>query len=398
MTTAAIYARFSTERQKETSLDDQIYQARRRIEQEGWNLGPIYSDKELSGSMPVALRNGGKAMLAGAIAGDYQILILEGLDRLARNLGEQERIVEQLEYAGIRLVGYSDGYDSTSKTRIITRGMRGIINAVYIDDLREKTHRGLAGQFERGLFAGGISYGYRTIKVKRGHQLRIDTKQAAIVRRIFDEFAGGAPYKSIVAGLNADGIPAPRGGTWTVSAIYGNPGRGTGILNNELYNATDMEPQPLGEKPRHRPSPARRPAAAGMAAPSGAGTAHHTGRHLGCRQTPAAGRRQSPGKIRAPGAPPVQRPVPLPGMPRPDRRYRRPQLRLHQPPEPRHLRRRLPYPAPPHGPQTDRRHPHRRLQPRRYQETARQDPRRHQGPAQRRHRRPAPARDRHLPP
>ena len=46
--------------------------------------------------------------------------------------------------------------------------------------------------------------------------------------------AGVAP-KAIAKRLNRDGIAGPFGGSWSPSTIHGNPKRGTGILNNELY-------------------------------------------------------------------------------------------------------------------------------------------------------------------
>jgi site-specific DNA recombinase len=53
--------------------------------------------------------------------------------------------------------------------------------------------------------------------------------------RIFEEFRDGASGKRIAFRLNESGVVGPRGGQWSCSTIRGNPQRGTGILNNELY-------------------------------------------------------------------------------------------------------------------------------------------------------------------
>lgn len=174
-------------------------------------------------------------MLAEAMAARFGVLFVEGLDRLSRDMVEQERIIRRLEHQGIRIVGVADGYDSESKTRKLHRGMRGIINEVYLDDLREKTHRGLAGQVSRGLHAGGLSYGYRSTLVEGGHRLEIDPEQAEWVRWIFTRYAEGWSVQRIAHELNRLGVPTARGGTWATSAIYGNPLRLAGVLNNELY-------------------------------------------------------------------------------------------------------------------------------------------------------------------
>ena len=67
-----------------------------------------------------------------------------------------------------------------------------------------------------------------------GHRLEINQAQAEIVRQIFAR-SGGESCQRIAAELNARGVRGPRGGTWSVSALYGSPAKGSGMLNNELY-------------------------------------------------------------------------------------------------------------------------------------------------------------------
>src|SRR5262245_32456383 len=63
----------------------------------------------------------------------------------------------------------------------------------------------------------------------------INNAEAAIVRRIFEEFAIGRSPRAIAQSLNKDDIPGPAGRSWGPSTIYGHWERGTGVLNNELY-------------------------------------------------------------------------------------------------------------------------------------------------------------------
>ena len=72
---------------------------------------------------------------------------------------------------------------------------------------------------------GDVSTGERTI----------NEEQAAIVRRIFENYASGISPRAIATALNKEGIAGPRRAGWGASTIYGNWRRGTGILNNELY-------------------------------------------------------------------------------------------------------------------------------------------------------------------
>ncbi|WP_339106981.1 recombinase family protein [Thioclava sp. GXIMD4216] len=102
------------------------------------------------------------------------------------------------------------------------------------------THRGQVGAIKDGKSAGGLSFGYvipvdPLTGLRKVGELVIDEDQALIIRRIFQAFADGTSPRAIAHQLNEEGVPAPRGGGWKVNTIYGNAGKGTGILNNELY-------------------------------------------------------------------------------------------------------------------------------------------------------------------
>ena len=234
--TAAIYTRYSTDRQSESSLADQERVCRLRADAQGWIVAAVHGDDCVSGSTPVEARPGGRALLADALAARFDVLLVEGLDRLSRDLVESERVVRRLEHRGLRIVGVADGYDSQAQGRKLMRGMRGLINEVYLDDLREKTHRGLAGKVSRGFHAGGISYGYRSVPAEGGYRLEIDEDAARWVRWCFERYGiDGWSVMKITYELNRLGVTSPRGGTWAKSALYGSPGKGSGMLNNELY-------------------------------------------------------------------------------------------------------------------------------------------------------------------
>ena len=235
MLKVCLYARFSTDKQAESSIDDQYRVCRARIEREGWREVAHYSDMAVSGSTTVEGRLGGAALLGDAMAGRFDVLVLEGLDRLSRDQVEQERIVRRLEHRNIRIIGLSDGYDSLLAARKVLRGVRGLINELYLDDLRHKTHRGQSGQVERGYIAGGHCYGYNIVRDTHGSRYVLNEQQARNVRWIFERFAAGDSVQRIAHELNRQGIASPRNSTWAASAIYGSPLKGSGILNNCLY-------------------------------------------------------------------------------------------------------------------------------------------------------------------
>ena len=69
---------------------------------------------------------------------------------------------------------------------------------------------------------------------ERGER-EIDPAEAAIVRRIFTDYAAGKSPQQIAHELSAEGVPGPRRDGWGPSTLFGNVKRGSGILNNELY-------------------------------------------------------------------------------------------------------------------------------------------------------------------
>jgi len=108
---AARYARYSTDQQRQSSIEDQLREAHLRAEREGWTIVAQHSDRGVSGSVPVALRAGGKALLADVLTGRFSVLVVEGLDRLSRDIGEFETITKRLEHWGICIIGTADGYE-----------------------------------------------------------------------------------------------------------------------------------------------------------------------------------------------------------------------------------------------------------------------------------------------
>src|SRR5215471_5113330 len=231
---AVIYARYSTALQREASIEDQVRVCRQRIEPEGWRLLATYSDAATSGAS--RLRPGYQKLLEDARAGAFHVVVAEALDRLSRDQEDVAALYKHLSFAGVRLVTLAEG-----EINELHVGLKGTMNALFLKDLAQKVRRGLEGRVRQGRSGGGICYGY---EIAREHDARgelihggrtINDAQAAIVVRIFTEFASGKSPRRIALDLNHEGIDGPQGAGWGASTINGNAARGTGILNNELY-------------------------------------------------------------------------------------------------------------------------------------------------------------------
>ena len=242
----ALYARYSSEHQREASIADQFRTCERSAQSQGWTISHRYEDKAITGSR--ADRPGYQRLLQEAQAHCFDVLLVDDLSRLTRDEAESIHLRRRLDFWGIRLIGVSDGYDSAAKGHKLQASVRGIINELYLDDLREKTHRGLMGQALKGYSCGGRAYGYRRVPIEdpskqdeygrpviTAVRWEPDAEQANWVRWIFERYAAGSSPRDIAAELNQLGVPSPRGGTWCASAIHGDPSDGTGILCNPRY-------------------------------------------------------------------------------------------------------------------------------------------------------------------
>ncbi|SLN75018.1 Transposon gamma-delta resolvase [Roseivivax jejudonensis] len=234
MIRAAIYARFSSNLQREASIEDQVRLCSERARRERWSVTQTFTDMAISGTS--ANRPGLQSLLETAARGDLDIVVCEALDRLSRDQADIATIYKHLGFRGVKIVTLAEG--EVSELHV---GLKGTMNQIFLKDLGAKTHRGLRGRVEAGRSGGGNAYGYDVVRrlgadgdpVKGERE--INPAEAEIVRRIFRDFADGASPIAIAHALNAESIPGPRGKLWRDTAIRGHRTRGTGILNNELY-------------------------------------------------------------------------------------------------------------------------------------------------------------------
>jgi len=232
---AAIYARYSSDLQSERSIEDQVRLCREHIDDQKGTTVDVYSDYAISGGSLVN-RPGVQLLLADAKRGKFDLVMVEALDRLSRDQEDIAAIFKRLAHQDIAIHTLAEGHINE-----LHIGLKGTMNALFLKDLAQKTRRGQRGRVEAGKIPGGKSYGYQIVRrllddgtVSRGDR-EIEAKEAAIIRRIFEEYANGLAPRQIAKRLNSEGIPSPRGGHWNASTINGNRRRRNGILNNELY-------------------------------------------------------------------------------------------------------------------------------------------------------------------
>jgi len=224
---AVIYARYSTDLQSATSIDDQVRLCRERLERDGHELVQVYNDRAVSGA--TLMRPGIQLLMGDAARGAFDIVYSEALDRISRDQEDAAGFFKRMLFAGAPVVTLAEG--EISELHV---GLKGTMNALFLKDLAQKTRRGLQGRVLQGLSGGGLCYGYDPVPGETGVR-RFNEGEAKIVRSIFRDYAAGISPRAIARKLNRKGVPGPSGRLWRDTTIRGHITRGTGILNNELY-------------------------------------------------------------------------------------------------------------------------------------------------------------------
>ena len=244
----AIYARYSSDLQRESSIEDQIRRCREHAFGRGWFVveGFVIADRAISAAS-VAGRDGLQRLVKAAKSMDrpFDCLLVDDTSRLARDLSDALRTLKTLEFYGVTVVSVSQGIDSSQGNARPLLAMHGIMDEQYLVDLAKKVHRGQEGRALNGFTTGGRVYGYNNVPIEDpnriakygrpavlGVKLEVNAKQAAVVLRIFKMYAEGHGLRAIAVLLNEEQVPGPNG-LWSRYTIHE-------MLRNERYRGVNV--------------------------------------------------------------------------------------------------------------------------------------------------------------
>jgi DNA invertase Pin-like site-specific DNA recombinase len=211
----------STEEQAKegVSLDGQ----RRAIRERAGDDVRLFVDEGISGAKDD--RPQYQALLAAAAAGELDTVYVWNLARLGRSTNERLRAWDALKDAGVQLVSLTEG---AQEAKLVYTILAAVAEEER-ETIRRNTRMGLREAARQGRYPVGESpYGYRSVGEKRERRFIIDEAEAAVVRRIFDEYLAGVGVNRIAAGLNADGIRTRRGSKFSARSILA-------VLPNRTY-------------------------------------------------------------------------------------------------------------------------------------------------------------------
>jgi DNA invertase Pin-like site-specific DNA recombinase len=227
----AFYGRYSSDNQREASIEDQRRVVKRWAERLGHESVADFSDSATSGASLQRLARLQAALRAACTRpAPFDALVVDQLSRLSRDVGDTDAIIKRLRFFGVRVIAVSDGLDTGDENTKISVTVKSLVNELYLDDLRKSTKRGLEGRFLKGFSTGGRTWGYRSEPVYDpagrtdprgqpvpvGYRLTIVPEEAGVVREAFRLFREGVGEKAIAKQLNS----RFSGRTWRPNTIY----------------------------------------------------------------------------------------------------------------------------------------------------------------------------------
>ena len=212
--TAVIYARYSSDNQREESIEGQIRECTAYAEKNGITIVKHYIDRAISAKTDN--RPEFQQMIKDSDKKLFDIVLVWKLDRFARNRYDSARYKTQLKKNGVKLM---------SATEIISEGPEGIIlesvlegyAEYYSADLAEKVVRGQTENILKGRCNGGRgTFGYTLDSERKFH---IDPLISPFVLESFKKYNEGSTMKEIRDWLNENGIKNPVGGAFTYNSV-----------------------------------------------------------------------------------------------------------------------------------------------------------------------------------
>ena len=212
--TAVIYARYSSDNQREESIEGQIRECTAYAEKNDITIVKHYIDRAISAKTDN--RPQFQQMIKDSDKKLFDIVLVWKLDRFARNRYDSARYKTQLKKNGVKLM---------SATEIISEGPEGIIlesvlegyAEYYSADLAEKVVRGQTENILKGRCNGGRgTFGYTLDSERKFH---IDSLASPFVLESFTKYRDGLTMKEIRDWLNENGIKNPVGGEFTYNSV-----------------------------------------------------------------------------------------------------------------------------------------------------------------------------------
>ena len=221
--TAVIYARYSSDNQREESIEGQIRECTAYAERNGITVVKHYIDRALSAKTDN--RPDFQQMIKDSEKRLFDIVLVWKLDRFARNRYDSAHYEYQLERNHVKLVSATEPI-SDSPAGIMVKSMLTGMAEYYSAELSEKVVRGMTENVLKGKYNGGtIPIGF---KVDEEKFFQIDLLKAPFVVEAFQRYNDGATMKELMNWLNDSGVTTNRNQKFTYNSVQK-------LLTNKRY-------------------------------------------------------------------------------------------------------------------------------------------------------------------
>ena len=220
---AVIYARYSSDNQREESIEGQLRECREYADRYGLMVIGTYVDRAYSAKTDN--RPEFQRMIKDSAKHLFDVVIVWKLDRFARNRYYSAHNKATLRKNGVKVISAKENISDGSEGIILESMLEGMAE-YYSADLSEKIVRGLTENALKEKYnGGGLPLGYSTDNEQ--HYL-IDPLTAPIVQEIFTRYADRETVTQITASLNTRGLVSSRKEAFNKNSLHS-------MLKNRKY-------------------------------------------------------------------------------------------------------------------------------------------------------------------
>ena len=196
---AVIYARYSSDNQREESIEGQVRECIAFAERKGYTVIHTYIDRALSGTR-ADNRPEFQQMISDSTLREFQYVIVWKIDRFSRDKFDSVKYKYALKSSGVSVISATEPIDGSPEGQMMESVFEGI-SVYYIKDLAQKTSRGMTENAIKGKFNGGtLTFGYT---IDENHHFQLDPVNAPIVLDVFTRYSEGETIRSILDDINS---------------------------------------------------------------------------------------------------------------------------------------------------------------------------------------------------
>ena len=211
---AVIYARYSSDNQREESIEGQLRECKAFAKAKGLQIVGTYIDRALSAKTDN--RPQFQKMIRDSAQKKFELVIVWKLDRFSRNRYDSARYKAVLKKNGVRVVSATEAISEGAEGILLESLLEGMAE-YYSAELGEKVLRGMTDNALKCKYnGGGLLTGY-TIDAEQNYQ--IDPITAPIVRSVFQKYADGCTIMDIVRDLGEKGLRTSKGKPFEYNAV-----------------------------------------------------------------------------------------------------------------------------------------------------------------------------------